>query len=126
MHSVETCRGSVLVVEDEADIRNMLAQILEWEGYEVTTAANGCDALEKLQKKAPSLILLDLTMPIMNGWQFRAVQSRDPGLASIPVVVLSGGAEVGSAEDGVGGAEYLRKPVDLAILLETVERYFRA
>src|SRR5690349_23695253 len=92
--AVET---SVLVVEDDFDLRDALVPILEYEGHRVVSAANGKEALERLRTMPPpSLILLDLMMPVMDGEQFRAQQLRDPALASIPVVIVSAHA---SAEE---------------------------
>src|SRR5919206_1695644 len=82
-------RGEVLVVEDDFAIRETLRELLEDEGYRVAWAANGKEALARLHERAPRVILLDLMMPVMDGWEFRVAQQRDPALASIPVVVIS-------------------------------------
>ena len=83
---------SILIVEDDSDLREALSEVLRDEGYSVESAADGREALDRLRRDLrPSLILLDLTMPVMNGWQFRAEQRRDPALSEIPVVVLSAG-----------------------------------
>src|SRR6266496_6722379 len=80
----------ILLVEDDRSIRDVLRAILEEEGYAVTTAENGRRALEHLRSGgAPDLIVLDLRMPIMDGWQFRAMQKADPVLATIPVLAVS-------------------------------------
>src|SRR5207249_387698 len=82
--------ATVLVVEDDFDLRDALVPILEYEGHRVVSAANGREALDWLHAMPPpSLILLDLMMPVMNGEEFRAEQLRDPALASIPGVILS-------------------------------------
>src|SRR5437762_11749160 len=92
---------TVLAVEDDFDLRDALVPILEYEGHRVVSAANGQEALERLQTMPPpSLILLDLMMPVMDGEEFRARQLRDPTLASIPVVVVS--AHARSEERRVG------------------------
>ena len=81
----------ILVVDDNHDIRDLVRDILEFEGYAVVTACNGKEALERLGgADLPSLILLDLMMPTMNGWEFRAEQLKDTRLASIPLIVLTG------------------------------------
>jgi CheY-like chemotaxis protein len=117
-------RSSVLVVDDDADIRKMLAEILELEGYEAIPAANGREALGRLRAGVrPSLILLDLMMPGMNGWQFRSEQVKDPDLASIPVVVLTGDGQADRKATDVGAVSYLRKPLDVEALLGLIERY---
>src|SRR5439155_12456386 len=80
----------VLVVEDDTDGRETLAELLEAEGYPVARAANGRQALDYLQRAGPpGLILLDLLMPVMDGYQFRQRQRQDPVLASIPIAVVS-------------------------------------
>ena len=116
----------VLVVEDEGDIRDDVAEVLRDEGYLVSTAANGQEALEHLQGgERPCLILLDLMMPQMDGFEFRAKQVADDALASIPVVLVSGANNVQqrAADMNVGG--YLLKPFRLNDLLTTVARYCR-
>lgn len=113
----------MLVVEDDADIRDMIRQILELEGYPVQTAADGLDALAQIRRELPGLILLDLMMPAMNGWEFRAAQLEDPRLAAIPVVVLSGDGTVAAKAGSLKAAGFLKKPVELSQLLETVGRF---
>lgn len=114
----------ILVVEDDFDIRDTLAQILEAEGYDVAGAANGAEALDVLARQTPpALILLDLMMPVMNGWQFRAEQLKDPELASIPVVIISADSGVGQKAQAIGAADSLKKPVPLETLLSVVSRY---
>lgn len=103
----------------------MIEQVLEDNGYATMGAVNGQDALEKLQRAAvlPCLILLDIMMPIMDGWQFRAAQRRDAKLAQIPVIVISAhaSAQQAAAEMAVDG--FLRKPLQLQTLLATIERF---
>ncbi|HVY61895.1 MAG TPA: response regulator, partial [Planctomycetota bacterium] len=112
----------VLVVEDDVDIQEALAQILENEGYKVTSADNGLNAMSYLRtSERPCLILLDLMMPIMDGWQFRAEQRKDPKLAGIPIVVLSAHGSVPQHAAALEAAMYLKKPIDLDLLLDTVK-----
>jgi CheY-like chemotaxis protein len=114
----------ILIVEDEFLIRDALTEFLEEEGYSVAGAANGQEALSYLRRGTlPSLILLDLMMPVMSGMQFLAERQQDPALAAIPVVLLS--ADRNSQEKVLSTApvEYLEKPVRLTDLLDTVERY---
>jgi CheY-like chemotaxis protein len=117
-------RGRVLIVEDDTDLRETLSQILKDEGYRVWSAEHGRAALECLRDGSkPCLILLDLTMPVMNGWQFRAEQREDPDLATIPVVVISAGANLADQVVPLGIQDYIRKPIQLGQLLATVGRY---
>jgi CheY-like chemotaxis protein len=113
--------GMVLLVEDDVDVREAVTDTLEDAGYRVTAARHGQEALALLRdgRARPCLILLDLMMPVMDGWQFRELQSKDPALADIPVVALSahGGLHA------LGAADHLRKPVQLRALMEVVERF---
>jgi CheY-like chemotaxis protein len=116
----------VCVVDDDPDIRDVIEDVLEAEGYGVVTAENGAVALETLRHgKRPCLILLDLMMPVMDGWQFEEHRARDAALSGIPVIILSGAgrARVEAASKNVEGA--LTKPIALNTLLETVARYCR-
>jgi CheY-like chemotaxis protein len=116
-------RRQVMVVDDDADIRETLGDLLVDEGYEVESAAGGREALELLRNGArPGVILLDLMMPEMNGWQFRAAQLDDPALAGVPVVVVSALSDVAGRASALG-VPYLAKPIDLDQLLSTVARY---
>lgn len=124
MDSFQRPRGSVLIVDDDDSIREALATILEDEGYRVASAVNGMDALKYLRSNlSPCLILLDLMMPVMDGWLFRAAQMQDPALAPIPVVVISAFSNVPRLATDLAVAECLQKPIDLDTLLATVERY---
>lgn len=109
-------RGRVLIVEDERDIREALAEALAYEGYDVTVAANGREALRTLgDGPLPDVILLDLVMPEMSGWEFRQVQARDPALAGIPVVVVSA-SDPGAARPD----RHLPKPFAIDALFDAV------
>jgi CheY-like chemotaxis protein len=125
MYSSEPSRCSVLVVDDDLAIREALIMALEDEGYQVAGAANGRDALDYLRQspQMPQLILLDLMMPIMSGWDFRAEQEQDPSLAPIPVVVLSADRSIQAKAASVNADGYLQKPVDIVVLLDTVNQY---
>jgi CheY-like chemotaxis protein len=114
----------VLIVEDDADLREMMAQLLSLEGYRAETVPNGRAALEYLRKgDFPELILLDLMMPVMDGWEFRRRQQEDPALSNVPVVVLSALDQSRAAD--IGGAAFLKKPLDFDRLLELVRQYCR-
>jgi DNA-binding response OmpR family regulator len=111
----------ILVVEDDFDIRDALTQILEEEGYAVRSAANGREALDAAGNGVtPSLILLDLMMPVMNGWQFRAEQLRDARLASVPVLVISADPHLRDKIGTLGDVGVLKKPIHLDELLSAV------
>jgi CheY-like chemotaxis protein len=113
----------ILVVEDDTDLRRSLAEVLEDEGCEVACARDGVEALRHLEGPAPQAILLDLTMPGMDGWTFRSRQRSDPRLAAIPTVVIS--AAYGSDGRGVEGLApdaFLAKPFDLGSLIAALKR----
>jgi CheY-like chemotaxis protein len=114
----------VLVVEDDTLCREMLTLLLEAEGYTVEPACDGRQAIERLRDgPRPDCMLLDLSMPRMDGRQFRAWLRQVPGLASVPVVVVS--AEPRAAEEAalLGAEDYLRKPVSTEELLAAVRRH---
>ncbi|HSV07894.1 MAG TPA: response regulator [Candidatus Binatus sp.] len=114
---------SVLIVEDDFDVRDALSQLLEFEGYLVAGAANGQEAIDHLRSTPPpAAILLDLMMPIMDGYQFRSELMRDPSLASIPVIVISADSSVAEKAARMGATAYLRKPIEVDALLHTLER----
>ena len=114
----------ILIVEDDADVRASLADFLALEGYRVAEAANGREALELLRSIGPPcIILLDLMMPIMNGWEFREQQQQDPQLAGIPVAVVTGVRNTVDRIAALNPVGYFQKPVDLNALLTTVATY---
>jgi CheY-like chemotaxis protein len=117
------CR--VLLVENDPDIRDVLSGLLHRNGYEVATAADGRQALEYLRhNEPPRLVLLDLVMPEVDGWEFLRERQRRPELHDLPVVVFSAVAEVkGPDPRELGAAEVLRKPVGLAEVLDAARRY---
>jgi CheY-like chemotaxis protein len=122
-------RGGVLVVEDDPAVRDTLSEILGEEGFPVAVAANGQEALTYLRlntSAVPCLILLDLMMPVMDGWQFRREQQEDTALAAIPVVIVSGLDTVAASAGDLNVATYLTKPIDIARLLEVTEQHCRA
>ena len=114
----------ILIIDDEADIRWLISELLVDEGYTVAQAANGRDALTYLQAAdpLPCVIILDLMMPVMNGWDFLQVRQQDPLLAPIPIVIVSAArTAINVSALGVQGA--LDKPFDMDRLLATVQRY---
>jgi CheY-like chemotaxis protein len=109
-----THRCSVLIVDDDADVRELLRVALETEGYRVACVANGRDALNHLRSHAETcLILLDLLLPVMDGRQFRKAQLRDRSLAWIPVVLMSGAPDAERATRELGARRLVRKALDL-------------
>jgi CheY-like chemotaxis protein len=112
---------SVLVVEDDLDIRQSLEQILEIEGYQPLLAENGQAAVEILEHGArPCLILLDLMMPVMSGWEFLRIQRENTLIATIPVIVVSAAGDRAKSTTANG---YIKKPIELDSLLEVVHQY---
>ncbi len=116
---------TILIVEDDTATREALALVLTGQGFTVVGAANGQEALTHLRSEVrPDLILLDLMMPVMDGWQFRREQVRDPVLSAIPVVVLSADGNVHQKAASLHAAGYLQKPVDVEHLVEAIRRHF--
>jgi CheY-like chemotaxis protein len=114
----------VLIVEDDDDLREMMAHMLTIEGFEAATVANGREALDYLQNaELPRVILLDLMMPVMDGWEFRRQQKADPDIAPVPVIVLSA-LDQGRAST-VDASAFLKKPLDFDRLLELVRDHCR-
>jgi CheY-like chemotaxis protein len=113
--------STILVVDDDRGAMEALSDILEYEGYRVERARNGLEALEYLQntRPRPSLVILDLLMPVMDGWEFRMRQKENPELADIPVLVVT----AISATAGIDAVKILHKPVDINELLKTVASY---
>jgi CheY-like chemotaxis protein len=105
---------SVLLVDDDADIREALGSILTDEGYAVRTARNGVEALQRMAESAPDLMLLDLMMPIMDGWHVMRLVRADPNLRTVPIIVLS-------ALSASGAAGYIQKPISLPKLVTLLE-----
>ncbi|MCC6177573.1 MAG: response regulator [Chloroflexi bacterium] len=114
----------VLVVDDDASIQGFLAEALADEGYGVRIAGNGREALSILQEWPPDLILLDLMMPEMDGWAFRAEQRRLNGQAAdVPVIVLSAARDLMARTQDLAAARIFAKPFDLDALLTTIDDF---
>ena len=117
MNSQPGIGRSILLVEDDELIRRAMQMVLEWEGYRVDCAGNGQEALDYLRAgNRPSLIVLDVMMPVLDGEQFRQEQSRDVNLASIPVIVVSAAVFA----ESVDAARHIRKPFEVQELLEAI------
>lgn len=120
----EGIRPSVLVVEDDAEVRSSVAEILELEGFAVDTAIHGQQALDKLRSgAAPSVLLLDLMMPVMNGLELLEHLRGHSELRSPPVIVLS--ANRGYDAEDLGVAAVVRKPFDVDALVENIAAVLR-
>jgi CheY-like chemotaxis protein len=114
----------VLVIEDDTEIREALSDILSSEGYTVHTANNGQEGLDylKTQRQKPGIIILDLMMPIMDGWHFRNHQLQDPDLAKIPVVIITADGNASQKAKAMNATAGLKKPIDLDEFLETIQK----
>jgi CheY-like chemotaxis protein len=115
----------VCVIDDDVDIRDVLSDVLTFEGYDVLVASDGEEALKRLRghESSCALILLDLMMTRMNGWEFRRKQAEYPALESVPVMLLTGAGGAAKAAADLQTAGVLEKPIELDVLLETVARF---
>ena len=117
-------RKCVLIIDDEQDVREATAKLLQWKGHATRTAANGQEVLLRLREDPSiALILLDLWMDGGDGWEFREAQLQDPAVAGIPVVVLSAVGDAAEWADNLGDVGYLRKPIKAEELFAAVERF---
>jgi CheY-like chemotaxis protein len=111
----------ILVVEDDTSIRELLVELLESEGYSVTSAVNGLEGLKQLQtQRLPDLILIDLMMPVMDGYTFRSEQLKNDSWSKIPTVVMSAEANAKEKMKNFQITAFLSKPVELDTILKTV------
>jgi two-component system response regulator MprA len=118
--------NQVLIVEDAIDIQMLLGRVLESAGFSVSTASNGREALDLLQSSdtTPELIILDIMMPELDGYQFRKEQEKDSRLNEIPVVVMTAWADIESKAMQIGAKGYLKKPfLNIETILSTVEKF---
>jgi CheY-like chemotaxis protein len=123
MMSTVSAALTVLLVEDDTDIREAVGEVLADHGYQVVTAGHGAAALEQLRDGSrPDVILLDIMMPVMDGATFRAAQKADPALAAIPVVVMTALASAKDAPEWGDVAAFPTKPIKLDALLAAVAR----
>ena len=118
-----TGSSSVLVVEDHVDLREMLAILLEGEGFAVATASNGAEALRCLDQSCPAVILLDLMMPVMTGDEFRERQLADARYAHVPVICMTAAHDGKERAERLHADEYFQKPVDFELLLNAVRSH---
>jgi CheY-like chemotaxis protein len=120
-HAIE--QEAVLLVDDDDDIRETLSELLDANGYQVLEAENGQIALDVLKKtpRFPCVVVLDLSMPVLDGREFLKLRASDPILRDIPVVVVSGSNQPAEPLEGID--EYLRKPVKIDRLVEIIDHY---
>jgi CheY-like chemotaxis protein len=113
----------VLVVDDETDLRQLTANLLTCNGYDVVQARHGVEAILQLREHSPDLVVLDLNMPVMDGWQFRSEQQRleDGHLATIPVLLLTGADDASDHAGTLKAAGLVRKPFNSEELLSAIE-----
>jgi CheY-like chemotaxis protein len=116
----------VLVVDDDYAVLDAVKDILEDEGYEVFLAANGLEALKELRRGiAPCIILLDLMMPVMNGWEFREEQLQDGTFARIPTVIVTAHSRAEEAARELRAVSCIQKPVEPEKLLAVIQQHCR-
>ena len=121
--------GNILIVEDDGETRELLANLLSTQGFHAVSAEDGLEALHLLRTvrrrapEAPCLVLLDLTMPRFSGHEFRRAQLGDPTVASVPVAVMSGAVDIEKRAEALGAVATVAKPIDFNELLDVVRRY---
>ncbi len=116
--------ASVLIVEDDADVRSAVAAVLEAEGYRVVEATDGVQALQFLRGTTVfCMILLDLWMPVMNGFEFRSEQLKDPTLAAVPVIVITADHAAARRAVDLGVVAAMTKPIEFEPLLDLLGQY---
>jgi CheY-like chemotaxis protein len=114
----------ILIVDDQDDVREALEVLVRTEGFAARTACNGLEALREMRREpVPCVVLLDLHMPVMNGFGFRAEQERHPDLMAIPVVLYSSRHDIKAAANQLGIEAFLRAPFEIAEILILVSRY---
>jgi CheY-like chemotaxis protein len=121
---IQESQKAVLVVEDDADVRAAIGLLLETHGFPVIEAEHGAAALDALRgNHGVGVVLLDLMMPVMDGWTFRDLQRREPAIATVPVVVVSADATARDTARELRADAWIAKPVDFDRLVEVVRRY---
>jgi CheY-like chemotaxis protein len=116
-----TDQKSILIVEDDLRIRELLSELLAFDNFKTHEAENGLDALTLVDAGVvPSLILLDLDMPVMNGQEFLSKKKERPSVAATPVIILSATAD---ETNTAGATDYIRKPIDIDVLVEMIQKY---
>jgi CheY-like chemotaxis protein len=118
----EQCKD-VLVVDDDLYLSEIIADVLEAEGHIARQASNGVEALEQIRKSKPQLILLDLMMPVMNGWELADVLRGNPEWADIPVVIITANYHADRKQQVLGARAVITKPFDIDRLVQVVEEF---
>jgi CheY-like chemotaxis protein len=119
-----TSEDYVLVIDDDADLRESIGAVLSAAGYAYATAIDGVDAMRRLRtERTPCVVLLDLMMPRMSGFEVRSAMKADPTLSTIPVVVVTGAGPLADRRAAELESEILQKPIQLRDLLEAVDRH---
>ncbi len=118
----------ILVIEDNPDNRTLITDLLESMSYEVVEAVDGVEGLEAAIREKPDLILMDLSLPLKDGWAVTREIKADPALAAIPIIALTAHAMLGDRERALeaGCDDYIVKPINLAELTEKIEKYLGA
>jgi len=122
-HDAASNNSKILVVDDDAGIRDLLREVLLDNGYVVELAANGADALAAVRAGPPAVVLMDLMMPILSGFEAMMALKRDRATATIPIVAMSAGRTLQSLGSAVPVDDYISKPFDLVRLLAILERH---
>ena len=122
-HSHESVDKDILIVEDEQDLSDLLMDVLETEGHTARTAGNGLEALSRIKERRPQLILLDMMMPVMDGWQFIERLRANEEWTDIPVVVMTAVYDMSSLERKTGAKAILTKPFDIELIVDAVDLY---
>jgi DNA-binding response OmpR family regulator len=127
MNAPATQQTTILIVDDQADNRHMLAAMLEQEGYGTLTASGGMDAMDVIARNPPDLVLLDVSMPDMDGYAVASLLKADPKTAGIPIIMVTAHTGRGARVVGLhtGAEDYLTKPVDAPELLLKVRNLLR-
>jgi CheY-like chemotaxis protein len=110
----------VLVIEDEPYLCDLIADVLEAEGHQPAKAANGLDALSRVAERKPQLILLDLMMPVMDGWEFMAALRANPAWRDIPIVIITAVYDIARTQQESGASAVISKPFDIDQLVDVV------
>ncbi len=118
------CAARVLVVDDDEAIRDFLSYMLTEEGFEVVVAAHGAEALDRIEQSLPQVILLDMRMPVMDGWQFASAYRQRPG-PHVPIICMTAAHDAVQRAAQIGAQGVLPKPFDVDTLLTMLAGYVR-